>query len=65
VLIFVVEENPQKILWNEARLNPVITPGPHWWEASCLTAAPSQLFKAEIYAFYSVGLKLLTQVIDI
>jgi len=32
------------------KLNPVITPGPHWWEASSLATAPSLLSKAEMHA---------------
>ena len=41
---------------NQQRLNPHMTPspgikpGPHWWEASALTTAPSLLPTLEVYA---------------
>jgi len=44
-------ENPEKSPWSKARtnnrLNPHMEsasgPGPHWWDASALTTAPSLL----------------------
>jgi len=44
-------ENPLKQGENlNNKLNPVIMPGPHWWEARSLTTKPSLLSKAEIHS---------------
>ena len=39
------EKNPRSRDENHNKLNPHMTPrpGPHWWEASALTTAPSLL----------------------
>ena len=44
-----LEKNPRSREENQLKLNPLmasdpgIEPGPHWWEASALTTAPSLL----------------------
>ena len=56
MLVFVEEEksknpekNPRSKMITNKKLNPRVTPGPgikpgpHWWEASALTTAPSLL----------------------
>ena len=45
------EKNPRSREENQYKLNPLmasgpgIEPGPHWWEASALTTAPSLDYK--------------------
>ena len=63
------EKNPQSKARTNNKLNPHMTPGPgfepgpHWWEASALTTAPTLLPKSDSGLYIlSVGLSVLQSV---